>query len=177
MLLRPRNVSRRSISGCSASSGQIERRLRFAESANTEHVEHKHAVVSGHRAPALGDDVRMRNLGLVADALDVIDDVVRVFLERVIDARFKVGLRAVVVDTQAAAHVHEFQTRAGAFQFNIDARRLADGGLHLANISDLASEVEVEKLQRIGHAEFAKLIEHTNRFADGKAELGTVPAG
>ena len=53
----------------------------------------------------------MRHAGLVAHALDVIDDVVGVFLQRVVDARLEVGLRAVVVDAQAAADVQVLQTR------------------------------------------------------------------
>ncbi len=43
------------------------------------------------------------HLGLIAHVLDVIDDVVRVFLQRVIDARFEVGLRPVIVDSETAA--------------------------------------------------------------------------
>ena len=56
--------------------------------------------------------VGMRHLGFVADVLDVIDDVVGVFLQRVVDARFEIRLRAVVVDAQAAADVHVLQPGA-----------------------------------------------------------------
>ncbi len=73
-------VSSRSISGCSASSGRVQRDLFFAETGYAENVEHQHAVIGGNRAAALRDDGRMGDLGFVADILDVIDDVVRVFL-------------------------------------------------------------------------------------------------
>jgi hypothetical protein len=61
------------------------------------------------------------HVGLVADALDVKDDVVGVFLQGVIDAGFEIGLRAVVIDAQPAADVHELQARARALQIDVDA--------------------------------------------------------
>ena len=66
----------------------------------------------------------MRHAGFVADALHVIDDVVGVFLQRVVDARFEIGLRAVVIDAQAAADVEIFQPGALLVQLGVDARRL-----------------------------------------------------
>ncbi len=81
----------------------------LAQAGHAQHVEHQHAVVGDDRPAALGEDRRMRHLGVVADALDVEDDVVGVFLERVVDARLEVGLRAVVVDAQAAADVEVLQ--------------------------------------------------------------------
>ena len=78
-----------------------------------------------HDGPAgLRDDGWMRDAGFLADALDAEDDVVGVFLERVVDGRFEVGLRAVVVDAEAAADVEELETGADAMQFDVDARRL-----------------------------------------------------
>jgi hypothetical protein len=103
------------MSGCSASSGSLADMVRFAEAADAQDVEHQHAVIGGDGAAAFGDDGRVRDFGLVADVLDVVDDVVGVFLERVVDAGFEVGLRAVVVDAQAAADVEVFQAGAGAF--------------------------------------------------------------
>ena len=78
---------------------------------HAQHAEHQHAVIGDDRAAAFGDDRRMRHAGFVADALHVIDDVVGVFLQRVVDARFEVGLRAVVVDAQAAADVEVLAAR------------------------------------------------------------------
>ncbi len=66
--------------------------------------------------------VGMRHFGFVAHVLDVIHDVVGVFLQRVIDARFEIGLRTVVIDAQAAADVQIFQPGAGALQLHVNAR-------------------------------------------------------
>ena len=70
---------------------------------------YKRQVVGGDGAAALGDDAGVRHLALVAHVLDVVDDVVRVLLEGVVDARLEVGLRAVVVDAEAAADVEELE--------------------------------------------------------------------
>ena len=55
-------------------------------------------MVRCDRAAALADDRWMRDRRLLADGADVMHDVGRVLVERVIDARFEVGLRAVVID-------------------------------------------------------------------------------
>ena len=82
-----------------------------AETRDAEDVEDQDAVVRDDRAPAFRDDGRVRHLGFVADRLQVVDDVVGVLLQRVVHARFEVGLRAVVVDAQAAADVHVLAAR------------------------------------------------------------------
>ena len=97
--------------------------------------------------------VGMRHLGLVAHALDVIDDVVGVLLQRVIDARFEIGLRAVVVDAQAAADVHDRSSPAPARRSStIHARRLDHRALDLADVGDLAAQMEMQQLEAILHA-------------------------
>ncbi len=85
----------------------------------------------------------MGHAALVANALDAEDDVVGVFLERVIDGRFEIGLRAVVVDAQAAADVEELDAGPHAVQLDIDACRLGQGVLDAADIGDLAAQVEM----------------------------------
>ena len=103
------------MSGCSASSGVIASGIfSVAEAGHAEHVEDEHAVVRDDRAAALGDDRRVRHARVVAHRLDVVDDVVGVFLERVVDARLEVGLRAVVVDAEAAADVEVLEARRRA---------------------------------------------------------------
>ena len=54
----------------------------------------------------------MRHLGAVAHILDVIDDVVGVFLQGVVDARLEIGLRTIVVDAQPTADVQVLQPGA-----------------------------------------------------------------
>ena len=64
----------------------------IAESADAEDVEDQDTVIGGDGAPAFGNDRRVRDLGFVADVLDVVDDVVGIFLQSVVDAGFEVVL-------------------------------------------------------------------------------------
>src|SRR5208282_6771151 len=108
-----------------------------AESADAQYVEYQHAVISGDGSSALGHDGGMRNLGFVADVLDVINDVVGVFLQRVIDAGFEIGLRSVVIDAQAAADVQILQAGARTLQFRVNPRAFQHGCLDLPDVGDL----------------------------------------
>src|SRR5205807_267152 len=93
-------------------------------------------------------------------------------LQRVVDRRFEIRLRAVVVDAQAAADVEILDAGADAVQLAINARRFGEGALDVADIGDLAAEVEVDELQAILHAALLEVIERLERFGQRQAELG-----
>ena len=60
----------------------------------------------GHdRAPAFIDDRRMRDAFGIANVHDVPDDVVRVFLERIIRRAIEIAPRTIVVDAESAADI------------------------------------------------------------------------
>ena len=106
----------------SSAVGSTGRRERT--SFDADHLEHQHRVVRGDRAPALADDVgcgdrpsrrtprrrsrrrRARTRGWV------------------VHGRVEVGLRAVVVDGQAAADVEVLEPGAHLDQLDVDVRRL-----------------------------------------------------
>ena len=75
-----------------------------------------------------------------------------VLLERVVDGRFEVGLRAVVVHAQAAADVEVQEPGAMAGQVGVDPRGLGQRALDVADVGDLAAQVEVQQLEAVGHA-------------------------
>ena len=100
-----------------------------AECRHIQHVEDEKAVVGDGRASALRDDVGMRHFGLVAHGLDVIHDVVRIFLKGVVHTRLEIGLRSVVVHAKAAADVEVFQARALLDQFDVNPCRLIHAAL------------------------------------------------
>ena len=127
--------------------------LLFAEGRHAEDVEDQHAVIRDDRASALGHDRRMLHAGVVAHRLDVVDDVVRVFLERVVDARLEVGLRPVVVHAQPAADVEELEPGARLDELGVDSGRLVQRALDDADVRDLAAQVKVQQLEAILHAE------------------------
>ncbi len=149
----------------------------FTITADADDIEDEQTVIGGYGAAALRNDVGMRDLALVANALDVIDDVASVFFESIVDARFEISLRAVVVYAQAAAYIKEGKAGAHFAEVDINAGGFDDGGFDLADIGDLAAEMEVEQLEGIFHAAFFEILNGFEGFADGKAEFGAVAAG
>ena len=107
----------------------------------------QHRVVGDHRPARLGDDGRVRHAGGVADLLQAEHDVVGVLLHGVVHRRGEVGLRAVVVDAQAAADVEVLQRRAQLHALDVEAARLAQRVLDRADGGDLAAQVEVQQLE------------------------------
>ena len=70
-----------------------------------------------NRAAALVHDGRMRNTFRIADIHDVPDDVVGVFLQRVIGRTVEIASRSVVIDTESAADIEipQFVAELGQF--------------------------------------------------------------
>src|SRR5208283_129893 len=151
--------------------------LLVAIASHAQDVEHQNAVIGGDGAAALGDDGRVRDLALIADVLDVIDDVVGVLLERVVDAGFEIGLRAVVIDAQAAADVEEFEAAAALLEIDVDAGGFDDRGLDVADVGDLTAEMEVQQLEAILQARGLECFEGADGLCDREAEFRAVPAG
>ena len=101
-LERIAQVADQLVLACSALGAGIVARL---EARDVEDVEEQHRVVGDGRAARLGDDHRVRDALRVEHGHDGLDDVAAVLVERVVPAVVEVGLRAVVVDRQAAAEV------------------------------------------------------------------------
>ena len=155
----------------------VLRHVLLAEPGDAQDVEDEDAVVRDDRAAALGDDGRVFHAGVVADRLDVVDDVVGVFLERVVHARLEVGLRAVVVHAKTATDVDVFEAGAFLRQLGVDPGGLVQRALDDADVGDLTAEVEVEELEAVLHANGLELFEALPDLGDGQAELRAVPAG
>jgi hypothetical protein len=128
-------------------------------------------VVGDDGAAALGNDGRVRDRCLVADRLDVVDDVVRVLLQRVVHARLEVRLRAVVIHAQPTADVEVLQPRPELRQLGVDAGRFVERAFDDADVGDLAAEMEVQELEAILHVPGAQLLQPAHDLGDGQAEL------
>ena len=104
-------------------------------------------------------------------------DVVGVLLHRVVHRRGEVGLRAVVVDAQAAAHVEVLQRRAQLAQLDVEAARLAQRVLDAADGGDLAAEVEVQQLEAVEQvvARAGSRSPRPSRAATGRTSSGRRP--
>jgi hypothetical protein len=135
-------------------------------------VEYQQAVVRGDRAPGLADDHRVRHVARVADALDAVHDVARVFVERVVHRGFEVGAAAVVVDAEAAADIDVLQAGAHELEFRIDVRELVDRVLDAADVLQLAARMAVHELQAIEHVALLQQRIQIEDLADEQPELG-----
>ena len=61
---------------------------------------------------------------------------------------------------------------ADARQLDVDARRLGQGRLDVADVGDLAAQVEVQKLEAVGHVALLEVLERFEDLGQGQAELG-----
>ena len=59
-------------------------------------------------------------------------------------------------------------------QFDVDAGRLGQGVLDVADVGDLAAQVEVDQLQAIGHVALLEVLERLQHLGERQAELGAV---
>ncbi len=136
--------------------------------------EDEHTVIRGNRPPAFRHDAGMRYTGFVAHRQHGIDHVACVLVERVIHARLEIGSRAVVVDPQPAADIQQFEPRSPLVQVDIDSGRLVDCRLHLTDVGDLASQVEMQQFEAVGHAARFQFLQTGQQLADGQPELAAI---
>ncbi len=127
-----------------------------------------------HGAAALGDDRRVRHLGVVADVHHPVDDVAGVLAQGVVHRRLEVALAAVVVDAEAAADVEVAQAGAHARQPDVDVGELVDAVLDVLDVVDLAAHVAVQQLEAARHAALLEVLHGVDDLGDGEAELAAV---
>jgi hypothetical protein len=141
-----------------------------------EHVEHQHAVVGGEGASGFGDDVGMGERVLVGGVGDRVDHVVGVFLHRVVHGACRGGTRSVVVHAQASADVHEFHGNAHLAQLAVELRHFAQAALDLADVGDLAAQVEVDEFDTIRQAFGGGHLDGLDELRGVETELALVAA-
>ena len=128
--------------------GQLRHRA-IALRLDVDHLDQQQRVVRRERAARLADDVRHRDLVLAARLGERVDDVVRVLLQRVVDARVGRRVRAVVVDAESAADVDVRDVEARVAQLDVEARQLLQPELDEADVGDLRAEMEVDQLDDV----------------------------
>ena len=133
--------------------------------------------MGGDRAAGLADDHRVREAAGIADARDAIDDVVRVFAERIVRRGLEIGPRPVVVDAEAAADVDVLEARAEPREFGVDLGELVDRVLDAADVVELRAGVAVHELQAVEHAVGAEHLDELEDLGREQPELRTVARG
>ena len=128
------------------------RQHRHGVRVDVDDLEQQHRVMRRQRTSAFADDVGHRQLMLTTDLGQRVHDVVGVFLRRVVDACFGGGVGAVVVHAQSTANVHVRHVDAHATQLGVESRHLLQSGLDVADVRNLAAEMEVDQLENIESA-------------------------
>ena len=102
-----------------------------------EHLHDQNAVVRDEGAPAFADDVRVRHFLRVADVANVINDVVGVFLQRVVGRTVEGGSAAVVIDTEATPDVDVFDREAHLVKLRVEPGGFLHGFFDSENVRHL----------------------------------------
>ena len=136
-----------------------------------EDLDHEHAVMGDDGAAAFADDIRVRHLLRVAHVRDVINDVVGVFLQRVIDRAVERAPAPVVIHSQAAADIHELDLKTHLVQFRVKARGLLHGLFNRQNVGHLGPDVEMQELETMAEPLGLEQRGGGEQLGGGEAEL------
>ena len=137
---------------------------------------HHHHLVVGHDGPArFAEQIRHGHLLLGADVLGGVDHVGGVLRDGVVHRAAEGGLAAVVVHAEAAAHVEVADGHPHLPQLGVDARGLLHGRLDLADIRDLAADVEVQLDHAVQQIALLQHLDGVQDFAGREAEFGVIP--
>ncbi|KAG0505222.1 MAG: hypothetical protein Udaeo_14430 [Candidatus Udaeobacter sp.] len=115
----------------------------------TKGFDHQHRMMRDSGAPALAHNRRMRDAFGVANVYDVPDDVVRVFLERIIGRTVKVAARSIVIDAEPAADVEITKLVSKFRQLCVIPRAFAHCALDCRNVRHLRSDMEMDKFEAV----------------------------
>ena len=103
-----------------------------------QNVQDEYAVMGRERTSTLSDDVGVRNVVFVRCFCQSVDAVIHILLNAVVDAAFAVAAScSVVVHTQSASAVDEFDIESHGSHLYIVLRYLAQGGADTAYLVDL----------------------------------------
>ena len=132
-------------------------------------------MIPNHRPARFTDDRWMRNPSIITNTLDTEHHIVGIFLQCVVDGRFKIRLGTIVINAQTATHIDVIHIGTNAVHFGVDSAHLGKSSFNTANVGDLATQMKMHQLQAIDHATLFKIIDRFKHFGKGKAELRTIP--
>ena len=145
--------------------------------AGREDVKDQYAVVADEGAAGFGNDGRVGDLEIIADALDAVDDRHGVLVQVVVDRKVAGRLGSFVVGAEATSDVDESKGRTHLPELDKDPGELADTRVDDVDVADLAAHVAVEQLQAIDHSGIAKGLDGIEYSGDVEAELGLDTGG
>src|SRR5215469_10867205 len=102
---------------------------------------------------------------------DHIDDIVGVFLQRVIHAGRRRRGGTIVIDAQPAADIDVRDIDSHSAQFSVKAGNLLEASLDVADVRYLTAEVEVNELQNVETPRSPQLIDGFHQLSRRQPEL------
>jgi hypothetical protein len=120
--------------------------------------------------------VRHRQLVLPARFGDRVDDIVRVFLQRVVHARLRCRARAIVIDPQSPADIDVRDVDTHAAQLRVVASDLLQARLDVPDVGDLRAKVEMNELEDVETADGFQLVYEPNELRGAETELRLLAA-
>src|ERR1044071_3271360 len=142
----------------------------------TQDVRDEDGVVGRQVASRLLDDGRVRDVLVVADLHDGVDDVVGELLRRVVGRRVERRLRAVVIDGHPAADVQEVYRHLHLDDLGVDARGLLHRVLAALDVRELRADVEVQELEHVHPACLLHPPDDFENLRGGEPELRRLAA-
>ncbi|CCJ89762.1 hypothetical protein BN132_1690 [Cronobacter turicensis 564] len=119
----------------------------------------------------------MRQTVLFARVADSPDNVVRVFIQAIVDRAVRLRTRPFIIHAEAAAHVEALDIHAKLVQLHIEAGGFAHAGGDIADVRHLGAQVEVQQLQAIQTIGFAQHLNQLQHLRRRQAEFRFFAAG
>ena len=104
-------------------------------------------MVRDDRATAFTHDRGMGHTFRIADVGDVPDDIVGVFLERIIRRAIEVAARAIIIDAQTATNIEIAELVTKFCELRVIAGGFAYGALDRRNVRNLRADVEMNEFE------------------------------
>ena len=155
----------------------VQRRHGIVVPLDIGHLHHQHRMMGGHRAAALGEDVRMRQALLVAEFAQHLHHGARIFEDVIVDRAGIARVGAVVIDAQATAHVDMIDRQPQRPQLAKVADRLAKTVLVIRQVGNLRPHMEMQQAYPSFKPGAAELIHHPQQLRRRQTEFGFLPAG
>ena len=129
-----------------------------------------------NRAPAFAHDRRMRDAFGIAHVHDVPDNVVGVFLERIIRRAVEIAARSIVIDAKTAADVEITELVSELAKLCVIARRFAHRALDRRNVRHLRSDMEMNELEAMRQTGVFQHLTCSNEIGRVETELRVLAA-
>src|SRR5262245_6018030 len=154
----------------------ILKRLRTEFRDCAKNFDNQDTVISDDSPATFADNIRMWDFLRITDVANVVNDVIRIFLERVVRGTIKCRPAAIIIDTQSATDIDVLNLETHLVKLRIIAGSFLDSLLNRKNIRDLRADMEVNQLEAMGKVFKAKEFNGSQHFDRVETELGVLSA-